>query len=179
MKAAGAYFVTSRTWESRKLFQNLAWAELLVQTLMDYRNKHCYELHDFVVMPDHFHIIMTPGREYSLEKAVQMVKGGSSRRIGKQFQTQFSIWQKGFHEHWIRSRDDYEARKRYIEQNPVKARLAVRPSDYPYSSANGKFCLDPVTMTSAAEAAETSDKASAGLKPRPAKAGQNKANDNR
>ena len=169
IKAAGAYFVRSRTWESRKLFQKTTWADILVQTLMDYRDKHCYQLHNFVVMPDHFHFIVTPGKDYSLEKAVQMVKGGSSRRLGKEFNIRFAVWQKGFHEHWIRSEEDYITRKKYLEQNPVKAGLAVRPSEYPYSSASGKFKVDLFTMTSAAEAAVKESELTAGLKPRPAK----------
>ena len=136
---------------------------------MDYRDKHCYQLHGFVVMPDHIHLIVTPGEGYSLEKAVQMVKGGSSRMIGKEFDTRFPIWQKGFHEHWIRSEEDYRTRKKYIEQNPVKAGLAVRASEYPYSSASGKFGITRFAMTSAAEAARREAELTAGLKPRPAK----------
>jgi len=119
-------------------------------------------------MPDHTHLILTPAQETTLEKALQMIKGGSSHQIGKIQQSRFPLWQKGFHEHWIRSRVYYEARRQYLERNPVRAKLATRPNEYPYSSATGRFPLDPFRMTSAAKAAVGAGVATAGLKPRPA-----------
>jgi len=169
IKAAGAYFITAKTWQGRKLFQKDTWAGILIETIMDYRQQGRYRLHAFVVMPDHLHVLLTPAQESSLEKAVQFIKGGSSHRIGKAFQTKFPVWQTGFNEHWIRSQEDYETRKRYIEFNPIKACLAPTPMEYPYSSANGNFDLDPFVMTSGAKAREGEDAVSAGLKPRPAK----------
>ncbi len=127
-------------------------------------------LHDFVVMADHVHLILTPALDTSLEKAMQMIKGGSSHRIGQARQSHLPVWQKGFHEHWIRSEADYQARKRYLEWNPVKARLAATPAEYPYSSATGRFTLDPFRMASAAKAGGGVVSATAGLKPRPAQA---------
>ncbi|HXE76282.1 MAG TPA: transposase, partial [Candidatus Xenobia bacterium] len=141
--------------------------EIVLQTLLDCRQRGFYLLHDFVVMPDHIHLILTTTADTSLEKAVQMIKGGSSHRIGQTRQHSVPVWQKGFHEHWVRSEDDYQARKHYIEWNPVKAGLASTPQQYPYSSASGRFPLDPFSMTSAAKAAVGVESGTAGLKPRP------------
>lgn len=163
----GAYFVTTRTWQGRELFRNESLAKTLLETLLDCRKRGFYLLHDFVIMPDHLHLILTPGNETSLERAVQMIKGGSSHQMGKTLRIAFPVWQKGFHEHWIRSEDDYQARKHYIEWNPVDAKLASTPRDYPYSSASGRYALDALRMTSAAKAAPGVAGA-AGLKPRPA-----------
>ncbi len=114
-------------------------------------------------------MILTPSRNASLEKALQMIKGGSSYLIGKKVGAKFPVWQPGFHEHWIRSQEDYEQRRRYIALNPVKDRLAVAPQEYPYSSASGRFQLDPFAMPSGAKAPAGMELATAGLKPRPAK----------
>jgi len=149
----GAYFVTTRTWQGRELFRNESLAKTLLETLLDCRKRGFYLLHDFVIMPDHLHLILTPGNETSLERAVQMIKGGSSHQMGETLRIAFQVWQKGFHEHWIRSEDDYQARKHYIEWNPVNAKLASTPSEYPYSSASGRYALDTFGMTSAAKAA--------------------------
>lgn len=166
----GTYFVSTNVWEGQQLFSSDTLAEIVLQTLLDCRERGFYLLHDFVVMPDHIHLILTPKPDTSLEKAIQMIKGGSSHRIGQARQRRFPVWQKGFHEHWIRSEADYQARKQYIEQNPVKARLASAPQEYPYSSATGRHPLDPFRMTSAAEAADDGRVQTAGLKPRPAQA---------
>jgi putative transposase len=75
------YFVTSVTAQRRRVFQVVANAELLRGTLLDYRNQRRFLLHAFVVMPDHFHAIITPAPEVSLEKAMQYIKGGFSFRL--------------------------------------------------------------------------------------------------
>ena len=169
IRAAGAYFVTTKAWQGRKLFQKGTMAQILIDTKFEYRRQGCYSLHDFVVMPDHLHVILTPNHESSLEKVVQLIKGGSSYRIGKERQTKFPVWQAGFHEHWIRLCEDYEARRRYLELNPVKAKLTATPQEYPYSSASRRFRVDPFVMTSGAKAPALGSAGTAGLKPRPAK----------
>ncbi len=81
VKAAGAYFINAETWQRRALFQKEIAATILIETLLDYRDKGNYLLHDFVVMPDHMHLVLTPSIETSLEKAMQLIKGGSSFKL--------------------------------------------------------------------------------------------------
>ena len=75
----GTFFVTSATYNRRRLFQVERNAELLVETLQHYRTQGHYKLHAFVVMPDHIHLLLTP-RE-TLERAVGLIKGGFSHRF--------------------------------------------------------------------------------------------------
>ena len=138
----GTYFVTSRTWESRQLFIRPPVCEIVVETLFHYRDKHNYLLHSFVLMPDHVHLILTPGPDISLERAVQFVKGGSARRITQSLNYRLPVWQRGYTDHRIRDVQDYENHRRYIEANPVKARLALSAKEYPWSSAGGRFPMD-------------------------------------
>jgi putative transposase len=42
------------------------------------RRKRRFLLHEFVIMPNHFHVLLTPPAEFPLEKAVQFIKGGFS-----------------------------------------------------------------------------------------------------
>jgi putative transposase len=56
-------------------------AEILVQWILACRDKSIYQLHEFVVMPNHFHLLLTPGGSASLEKAVQFIKGGVLTRF--------------------------------------------------------------------------------------------------
>jgi putative transposase len=135
------YFVTSETAERRMFFGNERWAKLFLEVLFHYR-ANGYLLHEFVIMPEHFHATITP--KASLEKAVQFIKGGFSFRAKKQLEDNGEIWQRGFSDHRIRDMRDYETHKRYIHQNPVKRRLVFEAKAYPYSSAAGTFDLDPV-----------------------------------
>jgi putative transposase len=67
-------------------------AEILVRRILVCRDKGAYQLHEFVVMPDHFHLLMTPGATTTLEKAVQLIKGGSSHEIHTQRGHGMEIW---------------------------------------------------------------------------------------
>jgi putative transposase len=88
---AQSYMMTSSTWERRALFRKERWAKLLIDTLYHYRGS-AYLLHDFVIMPDHIHVLLTPLT--SLEKAVQFIKGGFSYRSKKELGSNMEIWQK-------------------------------------------------------------------------------------
>ena len=135
------YMVTSATWERRSLFRNERWAGLLKDTLYHYRGT-AYLLHEFVIMPDHFHILLTP--KTSLEKAVQYIKGGFSYRAKKELGSNMEVWQKGFSDHRIRDAGDYLRHVDYIRQNPVRKNLCDRVEGCPHSSAAAGFELDPV-----------------------------------
>ena len=142
VRQAGVYFVTTDTWERRQLFLKSDPASIVLEQILDCRARGFYKLHAFVVMPEHLHILMTPGEKASLEKAVQMIKGGSAFKIGKQLNYSSQIWQTGYHDRWIRDGQEFRIRKQYIDLNPVKAGLAERPADYPLGSASGKFPMD-------------------------------------
>ena len=140
---AGTYFVTSRTWESRKLFITEPMCRLFFDTLSRYRQCGAFALHSFVLMPDHFHILLTPEHDKTLERSVQLIKGGSAHTIGKVRQLQFPAWQRGFSDHRIRDAADYDVHIRYIEQNSVRKKLVGRAAEYQWSSAAGSIELDP------------------------------------
>jgi len=139
---AGSYFVTTDTWQKHLLFMNAELAKIVVEQLLSCRDRGFYKLHAFVLMPDHLHVLLTPGETTTIEKAMQMIKGGSAHRIGIEKPQKFPIWQTGFHDRWMRDTEEYLGSKHYIEQNPVKARLVEKADDYAYSSANGKYSLD-------------------------------------
>lgn len=142
-KPGGTYFVTTDTWQRRELFPKSPIAEIVEAKLFEYREKGFYLVHRYVVMPDHFHIILTPGATTTLEKAMGLIKGGSSFDIGKAVAMRFPVWHEGFAEHLIRDQDDYETHVRYIDSNPVKAGLTREPGEFPHCSLNGKYPLDP------------------------------------
>jgi putative transposase len=112
----------------------------MIDSLYHYRGS-AYLLHEFVVMPDHVHVLFTP--KASLEKAVQFIKGGFSYRAKKEFGLSMEIWQKGFSDHRIRDASDYRVHQIYIRQNPVRKNLCAKAEEYPYSSARGGFDFDP------------------------------------
>ncbi|MBS1802970.1 MAG: transposase [Acidobacteria bacterium] len=134
------YFVTSETWERRALFRADPWARLFFKTLLLHRE--AYLLHEFVLMPDHFHLLFTPSQ--TLERALQLIKGGFSYNAKKELGSNAEIWQRGFSDHRIRDEADYQKHVHYIHLNPVKKLLCERPTEYKYSSACPGWKLDPI-----------------------------------
>jgi putative transposase len=134
--------VTTKTWENRTLFSVTDVAEIVVNRIIECRSSGAYLLHEFVVMPDHLHALLTPSDSVTLEKAVQLIKGGSSFNIHHLRGHAMQIWLPGFHDWTIRDSADYQTKREYIWMNPVRAGLVERPEDWPYGSARGKFPLD-------------------------------------
>ncbi len=140
----GTYFVTSRTWQSRAIFNVAPPYEIFIESLLHYRDKGAYLLHEFVVMQDHFHALLTPGQETSLERAIQFIKGGSAKVIREKLSFRFPVWQRGFSDHRIRDTADYKVHVGYLARNPVKKHLAAALAEYPWSSASARFRCDEI-----------------------------------
>jgi putative transposase len=130
------FFITSSTKDRHPIFQTERMARLFIDVLQDNRRKGRFQLHEFVVMPDHFHLLMTPAENVPIEKAVQYIKGGFSFRAAKELGFKPEIWQESFAERRIKDASDYESHRTYIWQNPVRRFLVEKPEMYPYSSAN-------------------------------------------
>jgi putative transposase len=143
VRQAGVYFVSSRTRQSRTLFQTPEIAQLLIEQLLDCRDRGFYKLHAFVVMPDHFHALLAPAESVSLEKAMQMIKGGSAHTIKHTLNYASPAWQPGFHDRWIRDAAEYKSRMDYILTNPIAAKLVTRPDEYLFGSFCGRYRMDP------------------------------------
>ena len=101
-----------------------------MQATLDHYDSHGYTLHAWVIMPDHLHLLITPLE--SLEKAVQLFKGGFSYRAKRASDWNGAIWQPGFTDHRIRDDDDWQKHADYIRQNPLRARLAEDGVLYPH-----------------------------------------------
>ena len=126
----GTFFITSITYNRRRVFQVPRNADLFLETLQRYRSEGAYKLHAFVVMPDHVHLLLTPQNQ-TISRIMNLIKGSFSRRLA----SKFPIWQRGFADHLVLNRTEFESRRAYIHQNPVRAHLVTQADQYPYSSA--------------------------------------------
>src|ERR1700689_5232591 len=99
-------------------------AEMIVQA--SYCNAEVlehYELHAFVVMPNHVHLLITPN--VPLAKITRSLKGITAKRANELLGlTGKSFWKQESYDHAVRNRAEFEQIRRYIEYNPVRAGLA-------------------------------------------------------
>jgi putative transposase len=140
MDSQRTFFITTVTWQRRPIFRNEVRAQLLLDVFFHYQLQGKYFWHEFVIMPDHLHMLLTPALGISLERAVQFIKGGFSYRLGKTLK--MAVWQQSFTNHRIRDGSDYVRHREYIHSNPVRAGLVEKEEDYPYSSVHFRDRLD-------------------------------------
>ena len=95
--------MTTSADQQRFLFQSDAIANLFVETLYSYRKQKKLLLHEFVLMPNHLHLLLTP-TEITLERAMQFIKGGYSHRVNVELGKKFEVWQRGFTDRRVRNR---------------------------------------------------------------------------
>jgi putative transposase len=132
VRTSRTFFVTTKTSMGRALLQSDRNAGLLIDVLRSYVADKKFKVHDFVVMPDHVHLLITVSGEMSIEKAVQFIKGGFSFRLKEELGYCGEVWQKGFSEVRVNDEDSFAKRREYIAQNPVKRGLVSEPEEYPY-----------------------------------------------
>jgi putative transposase len=132
------YFVTTVTAQRRRLFQVTETAKLLQQTLLGYRDQGKFALHAYVIMPDHVHLLLTPAYDVSLERALQLIKGGFSFRL----KSKLDVWERSFNERQVKTATDFAAFVTYIEMNPVRARMVETAGDFAHSSAGHRGLVD-------------------------------------
>jgi putative transposase len=131
----GTYFITFSTWHRRRLFVVESFSRLFLKTLYSYRRQGRFQLHAFVVMPDHVHLLLTPSVDITLERAIQFIKGGYSYLVRKELERSCEIWQRGFTDHRIRDENDFQFHRNYIDRNPVQRNLVANVSGYRFCSA--------------------------------------------
>jgi putative transposase len=135
VSSARTFFATTRTSQGRALLQSERNALLIIDVLRCYVAAKKFRLHDFVVMPDHLHLLLTVGEGMTIERAMQLVKGGFSYRLKKECGYLGEVWQHGFSETRVEDRQSFLRHKEYIAANPVRAGLADSPEAYPYCFA--------------------------------------------
>jgi len=105
---------------------------LFIDVLRSYVTARKFQLHDFVVMPDHVHLLLTVGSGMTIERAMQFIKGGFSYRMKKEAGYLGEVWQEGFSEVRVEDERGFLQHREYIADNPVKAGLINLPEQFPY-----------------------------------------------
>jgi REP element-mobilizing transposase RayT len=113
-------------------------AELVMAALGDGDLKfRRYQLHAFVVMPNHVHLLVTPS--VIATRWLGPLKGFTSYQANGLLGSHGSaFWQDESYDHLVRSDVEFERVRVYIERNPVTAGLVTTPERFRWSSASGK-----------------------------------------
>jgi REP element-mobilizing transposase RayT len=112
----------------------------LVSRAVKFFNEQRYVLQEWVVMPNHVHVLFWPMPNYVVGELVKSWKQFSSLRAKRILGlAEERFWQPESFDHWVRDDEERARIARYIRNNPVTARLCVRPEDWRWSSVRREF----------------------------------------
>jgi REP element-mobilizing transposase RayT len=109
-------------------------ASLVQDSLRHFDGEH-YRLRAWCIMPNHVHVLFDHWEGCPLGKVVWSWKRWTAKRSNSLLGRTGALWQREYHDRFIRDSVHFAAAVKYIEGNPVKARLARHPHEWRWSSA--------------------------------------------
>ena len=148
------HFITSSIVDWLPIFKDDQYREIIINAL-EYRrkNKHL-TLYAYVIMDDHIHAtlssenitkLMKEFKSFTARKIVNQLRSDGNKNLLGQLKackkeykidSEFQVWQEGFHPKLIQSLEMFNQKVNYIHMNPVRKGLAERPEEWKYSSAS-------------------------------------------
>lgn len=145
----GAYFITFCTHNRKNTLSRIVGAihespktqltdcgKIVNSVVQNLPSHLCVTIDRYVIMPNHVHLILViteedaiqairkspPNSRSIISKAVGYIKMNASKEIRRNY-GDIPVWQRGFHDHVIRNRDDYKMIAKYIHENPLRWEL--------------------------------------------------------
>lgn len=97
-------------------------------------DKHDCDLHAYVLMTNHIHLLLTPKTEQGISKTIQMLGRYYVQYFNDTYGRTGTLWEGRYKSTLIDSEQYLLTCYRYIELNPVRAQMVMHPSEYPWSS---------------------------------------------
>lgn len=152
LEKGAVYYVTSVTYNRKDIFSDTLSARFLLVTIAYHKYILEFNLFGYVIMPDHFHILLQPSERYALPQIMKYIKGNfarkynewhsppGSRRLNADYKWDsrgycyVPVWQEGYYETVMRDEKDIINRLNYMHNNPVRKGLVETPDQYEFSS---------------------------------------------
>ena len=92
----------------------------------------------YCLMPNHFHLVVWPYEDGDLSRWMQWLLTSHVRRYHRHYGSSGHVWQGRFKAFPIEQDEHYLSVLRYVEGNPLRAKLVERAQDWPWSSLSRK-----------------------------------------
>jgi putative transposase len=139
-----SYFLTITTYQRNPiLIKNI---ELLRESFRRSKEKYNYNIDAIVILPEHFHLLLTPQNATDYPKIIASIKAYFSMHCDEKYYAHLeqthsrhkkrykAVWQKKYYEQTIKNEKDFNVHLKYIYNNPVKHGLVEKSEDWVYSS---------------------------------------------
>jgi putative transposase len=92
-------------------------------TALDYFHGERVLTGDFVVMPNHVHVLLTPMEGHELEDILHSIKSYTAKQINRSLSQTGAFWHRDSYDHIVRDAEQLIAYQEYTAANPIKAKL--------------------------------------------------------
>ena len=133
------YHVTSRTNDKTRAFERKLGQKIMLITLEDAKEKFCFKLTNFSIMPTHIHLLIKPKEGTNLTQIMHWIKTMSAKRWNFIHGTTDHLWGKRFFAKPVVNKNYYDYVIKYIDENPVKAGYVAEPAQWRSSGAFHKL----------------------------------------
>ena len=150
-------FITASTYRRVRLFDSPRFRSRFIETLDALRHEHDFRLVGYVLMPEHFHLLIWPSKAHNPSRIIGSLKQRTARHIIESLkrceepwcrrvldkivlpetvhdQSTYRVWQRSFYDFNVWSESKRLEKLEYMHGNPVKRGLAANPGDWPWSS---------------------------------------------
>ena len=128
------YLVTAATFHRRPLLAGDEAKQIVRETLERLAQKHEVSLRAWVILDDHYHLLLRTRRGDALSRFFQQLHGSTARQINTRDSAPGrQVWQ-NFWDTCIRTEHDLWTRFNYVHLNPVKHSYVSQPEHWPFSS---------------------------------------------
>jgi putative transposase len=151
--AGDAHFITCSCYHHQPWLNSASRRDLFLSILEETRQRYRFVVLGYVVMPEHFHLLISEPQVGDPSKVMQVVKQRFAQRVlrrsrRKRNADQSSLWEPGPVHVWQARFYDFNVWKkhkrveklRYMHRNPVKRGLVTEPQQWPWSSFRDYLC---------------------------------------
>jgi putative transposase len=140
------YHALNRGNRGEAVFQKPADYDDFVETMAQACQRVPVGIFGYCLMPNHFHLVLRPKGDGDLGQWMQWVLTTHVRRFNRDYHMSGHVWQGRFKAFPIQNDDHVETVLRYVERNPVRAKLVGRAEQWKWSSLPGWLSGDPVLL---------------------------------
>jgi len=159
-------FITASTYRRAPLFRSARLAQAFVTQLQELRHEFAFRFYGWVLMPDHFHLLLKCEPDALTSRVIQQLKHRTAARIPKILRahprhawcrrmlerlhlpdtvhdgSHCRVWQRRFYPFGVYSQKKLLEKLTYMHNNPVERGLVKSPGDWPWPSWRAYYLED-------------------------------------
>lgn len=141
--AEGIYHIINRGNMRMRIFDDPEDYEYFLELLNKGAEKEKVAIHAYCLMPNHFHLLLSPEREGSLSRMMQWVMTSHVRYYHRKNKTSGHVWQGRYKSFIVEKESYYISVMRYIEANALRAGLVSKAEKWIYGSLHARTSSQP------------------------------------